>query len=125
MRRFAFAVVVTASVFGCSDEAPPPFFADMQWQLRCRVMGMCSGIPSHDINNVDGEDDHDIECTIDGAVDETRTFYMKAYKAADYGVEIRNANFTGTGSPISGAGCIVKVVEGANTFRGIFYLAMF
>ncbi|MCS6799679.1 MAG: hypothetical protein NZ898_14395 [Myxococcota bacterium] len=114
-RRTASLAMFAASFVGCGGSDPPPLFADMQWQVQCRVMGGCSGIPQRSINHLDGEEGHEIECSATRAGAE-RIVTFSGY-GRGFGLEVRSARFNPAGSSVLGQ-ALVRVEEGGNRFEG-------
>jgi hypothetical protein len=124
MRRVStfFAVLAIAAVVvsGCGDDKAPPF-ANMVWKLRCEDMGGCTGYPRRDVNNYNGEavtgstTPLRISCEVQprGA---TKEFFFSVYEGSTYGMELRNASFTGNGGSVGGS-CLVRVLEGGNNWE--------
>ncbi len=118
MRRslLSLVLVLPGLLLGCGED-PPPLFADIVWHVQCKCYGMCSGIDPHDINNIDGEDGHDISCSVyESGGNDVLTF--TASKGTEYSIEVRGAQLTSGGS-VAGAGCRVRVEEGGNTYEGV------
>jgi hypothetical protein len=112
---------LAATAAGCGDD-PPPFFADALWQVQCRCYGMCSGIPIRDVQHLDGETGmdtgrHAVNCSVDDRAG-TNVLTANVFNDDGFGFEIRGAEFSGAGGPVSGVGCQVTVREGGNTYVG-------
>jgi len=119
MRRLVITsllALVPGSLVGCGGDDPSPLFADVQWQIQCRCMGMCSGIPGRDINHLDGEEGHRVACEVFSRGDRS-VLTASAFQGSSYGIEIRDAEFPPGGGPVSGSGCTVRVVESGNEYR--------
>ena len=112
LRLFASLVVVATLctlVVGCGDDPLQPF-ADIRWKLRCQVMGGCTGYMNRDMNNYNGEEGRKISCQIQSRGGGTNEFFFKAYQGTDYGIEMSNVSYSGTGGPVGGT-CQVRVLE--------------
>lgn len=119
VRLFASLVLVGSLctfVVGCGDDPLQPF-ADVRWKVRCQEMGGCTGYPSRDMNNYNGEEGRRISCQVQARPDGSSEFFFKAYQGTEYGIEVSNASYRGTGGAISGA-CQVRVLEGGNNWVG-------
>ena len=112
------AVFVVGSVVatGCGDD-PRPMYADFRWQVQCELMGMCSGIPPRNIEHLDGEEGHEIDCTVeDRAASQVLSFTVYGPDRA-YGIAGSSIVFPAGGGPVQGTGCALTVEED-NTYVG-------
>lgn len=117
MHRFLLGlVVVPGLLLGCGED-PPPLFADVRWHVQCRCHGMCSGIDPRDVNNIDGEDGHSISCSVRER-DGQNVLTFRAQHESGYYLEIRDAEFSGSGAAVSGSRCTVRIQESGNTYQG-------
>lgn len=123
MRRNRLVLVVAlaapalgALIAGCGNNAPAGVFADVQWQVRCDIMGMCTRPDSRDVLGYDGEDGNDVSCTVvQDATSRTVTFRAES---DGFSLAARNVVVPIAGGSGSGAGCRVTVEEG-NTYEGV------
>lgn len=123
MRRLGFAFASFLALAGCGDD-PSPLFADAVWQVQCRCYGMCSAIPTRDVQNLDGEAPMGgggrfaVNCSVNDRAGR-KVLTASVDNADGYGFEIRDAEFPmATGGVVSGAGCTVTVDESGNQYRG-------
>lgn len=119
MRTLAglLAFVSLLALAGCGGDDPLPPYADMQWRLRCNRMGGCTGYPMRDVYAFDGAEGNRVSCEIEtrGA---TREFFFSAYGPMNqFGIQLRNASFTGTGGAVGGS-CGVTVLEDGSNWIG-------
>ena len=113
--RLVTALFAMLALAACGDD-PAPLFADAVWQVQCRCYGMCSAIPTRDVQHLDGEDGHNVACEVFERSGR-RVLTASVSRGSEFELEIRDAEFMGMGGPVSG-GCQVTVVEGGNEFRG-------
>lgn len=109
-------VALPALLLACGED-PPPLFADIRWHVQCRCHGMCSGIDPRDINNLDGEDGHEISCSVRER-DGQNVLTFRAEHESGYFIEIRDAEFSGSGGAVSGSRCTVRIRESGNDYAG-------
>ena len=103
-------------------DAGPPLFADAVWQVQCRCYGACSGMPSRDVQHLDGEAHEGggiiaVNCSL-GDRGGGKVLTASVVNSEGYGLEIRDVEFPIGGGPISGPGCTVSVTEGGQEYRG-------
>ena len=60
----AAAALIGLVAVGCSESGPTGVFADIQWQVRCQVMGMCTPSAGRSILGFDGQDGQRISCNV-------------------------------------------------------------
>ena len=112
-----FSALSATVTLGCGGDDPAPLFADLQWQVQCKIAGGCAGIPNRSINNLDGEDEHDITCNVT-TVDAVQFLTFRAFLGTDFGMSVTNARFPDGGGPLIGTDAVVEVEEGGNRFQG-------
>ena len=114
----AAAALIGLVAVGCSESGPTGVFADIQWQVRCQVMGMCTPAAARIIYGFDGDDAQRISCNVT-ETDTTRILSFNtrgSLASVPYGLTMINATFpSGGGSPSAGQ---VTVTEGSNTYVG-------
>lgn len=117
IRHLILSCVALATLaLGCSDD-PVPTQADIIWRLRCVAQGGCSGFNAHDVNFFDGQEGHEISCSVESRTEGVRALYLTVQKGSEYGIEVQNAQFNSTGA-IVGNGCQVRATENVNIFEG-------
>jgi len=110
-----FALLI-GSLAACGDD-PSPVFANIKWKVRCDQVGGCSGIPARDIEHLDGEEDHNITCSVTSTAGGNQRLSFSANMANEYGIAIQGAEFSSAGV-IVGAGCQATVREEGNNYTG-------
>ncbi len=95
----------------------PPLFADILYHVQCRCHGGCTGATPRDINNVHGEDGHEISCTAVERGSGGRAVSFSAFKGTEYGIALDFELPVGGGSP-SGAGCTARILDNGTTYEG-------
>jgi len=122
MRRFLLSLLVVACVptlASCGDDTQPMFMI-LNYQVSCRNVGGCSGIPARQIETLNGELGHSISCTVTRTGDQV-LFSMSVDHSSsdpleDYAFAIRNAVTSSAGGPASSAQITVR--EGMSTYMG-------
>lgn len=130
MRRalpFLIAVGLLSSVPGCGDPNAGALFADIQYATRCEeATPHCGGPMNRDvcgINNGDpcevGAPEARVSCNVTESADgATRTLEFSASQGSDFGITVSQATFNSAGGSAAGAGCTVRITDGANRYEG-------
>ena len=130
MRRtlpFLIAIGLLCSIPGCGDPNAGALFGDIQYATRCENTLGCPGPVDRDvcgINNGDpcmiGAPEARVSCTIQESADgSTRTVDFSASQGSGFAITVSQAIVSSAGGSAAGAGCNVRVTEGANRYEGM------
>lgn len=124
MRRLLVCLVAAPAllaVTACVRQDPAPLFVDMTYQVRCVDCTPRSVDDApHAIAALNGEDGFAVSCRVqrpgkDRLVSFSATFKDAKHSDKNYSIKIRQADLD-RADP--GAGCLVDIAEGANTYEG-------
>lgn len=120
MRSLLALSAALCALAGCNESDPEPLYVDVQYQLRCFDCEEHTNEPPHDIHHLDGDEGFALTCdtnpTEDGSlISFSAKFTDPENDKNDYGVEVAQAGLDDTPH---GAGCTVKIFEGATTYAG-------
>jgi hypothetical protein len=122
MRRFLLSLIVVASLptlTACND-GDKPLFMLLNYQVSCRNVGGCSGIPPRQIETLDAEAGNFISCGVTDAGDQwllDMSFdHPSSDPLEDYGLALSNVSVSKGGGPAANG--TIAVTEESNLYRG-------
>lgn len=116
----AAAALIGVVAVGCSESGPTGVYADIQWQVRCQVMGMCTPSASRSILGFDQDPSFQrVSCNVvETASSRILSFNTRSSDGGvPFGLVMTNATFPSSGGSPA-AGCQISVTEGSNTYVG-------
>lgn len=115
---FRIPVLCALFVFALSAcSADEPAFADISWQMRCKINGGCLGYPVRTILGVNGERGNSVSCHISEAIGSQQIVNLSVSTSDGFSVQVRGAVFPQGGGAVATTGCRV-IVEEENTYEG-------
>lgn len=109
---------------GCGDPDAGKLFADVQYATRCEATLGCGGAKERDICGANqggtciaGAESVRASCAVTEG-ENTRTLQFTATQGSDFSLAVSGATFAYAGGSASGAGCVVTVQDGPNSYRG-------
>jgi len=119
MRNPGFWLLLGFGVFGCTSDTTPTVYVGTAYQVRCiDCQPRAQDDAVRSIKAVEGEAGHRLACRIDNESGTKRATFSVVHDSADeaknYALELNDANL----SEESDGPCEVRVVDGANTYKG-------
>jgi hypothetical protein len=113
------SILLGLSLFGCKSESDPPVYLDAAYQLRCiDCQPRTADDPQREVKLLDGEEGWTITCSVSPVGGKPAVTFNASYRgersSESYGLRVTRAPIGGDPSDA----CLVRVVEGANTYEG-------